>query len=301
LAREVAEEREAWEAGQKELFVLVGNSQRQSAGQLRLAEESFRERSEALEKTTSEATAELEKRLEALQVTRAEASESRLQLALEGQEALSSGLASLGRRINERHAQLSGKLEEALGEMAEHGEILSLKLSTETLSLRAEMSDMFTELSGLVCKVRVDHALLQDAVSNNAAETQALELNVKHVGEMLQEQIHSSIQAHDHQQQTQLRLLAEDADERANAIAMELKAEGQKRDHAEAEIRQDILSCSDRYAHLQQDVGDLRAVWRVHFGESVSRRDEADAAAVRDGLVPIGFGGTAIATAAFLL
>jgi len=377
LAREVAEERQAREAGQKELLVLLGSSQRQSARQLRLAEEGFRERSEALEKAASEATAELEKRLEALQGAHTEASEgqeSRLQLALRGKEELSSGLASLGRKLNERHAQLSGKLEEALGEMAEQGEIFSLKLSTETLSLRGELSEMMTELSGkldghksrldqqhwehgnaiaavdtrlidqrrdilakllaesstlesnideracklgkeiceaksimderqkrLVSQIRVDHALLQDAIGKNVAETQVLDLKLKHVGEMLQEQIRSSIQAHEQQQQAQLRLLAEDADERANVFAMELKAEGQQRDHAEAEMRQEIHSCSDRCAHLQEDVGDLRAVLRAQIGETVGRRDEADAAAVRDGLIPMGFGGTAIATAALLL
>lgn len=189
-------------------------------------------------------------------------------------------IADVDNRLHEQRRDLLAAL---LAESSMLESVIHERASFVGKEISEATSVMDERQKRLVSQVRAGHALLQGAIGKSAAETQAL------------------IQAHDHQQKAQLSLVAEDADERANVFARQLKAEGEEREIAEAEMRVDIHSCSDRCAHLQQNVGDLRAVLRAQVRETVSRRDEADAAAVRTGLMPIGFGGTAIAAAAFVL
>jgi len=179
-------------------------------------------------------------------------------------------------RIDQQRAILSANLTEAVGRMEQNGDLIAQQMER-------------------------DAATMQALIEARAREAQALQLELDTLRSSVATDIDGAVKYAQSQQEQQIRLLAEDADDKTEHFMARFQQEEQARGAMSTEFATQIQGWSELCHALRSELGGLRSLILQQAQETNERNREADAAASRDGLLAPTMVGTAAMAAAFLL
>lgn len=202
------------------------------------------------------------------------------------------------RLCSRQRVEFSSELKAEASAVTAKCEEESCKVSANLSSLKSAIAE---RQSSLMIEMDTENRAMKMSIKTVVAETRDLQLGLATLRDEVAQDLQKRLHAHEQKQEAQLRLLAEDADERARVFVKDLEADRQQRCMREDAIQQDIQGWADTCGSLRGEVVGLRTLLLDQSVEASYRHEEADMAAVRDGLVAhTVLGGAAISAAVLL-
>jgi len=213
-------------------------------------------------------------------------------------DALVDGISEMSVRLDRQRVEFSSELKAEASAVTAKCEEESCKVSANLSSLKSAIAE---RQSSLMIEMDTENRAMKMSIKTVVAETRDLQLGLATLRDEVAQDLQKRLHAHEQKQEAQLRLLAEDADERARVFVKDLEADRQQRCMREDAIQQDIQGWADTCGSLRGEVVGLRTLLLDQSVEASYRHEEADMAAVRDGLVAhTVLGGAAISAAVLL-